>query len=175
MERFSDLERPKRRSTRLSRYTYSEPGAYFVTVCTQDRRCILSRIVGEGLAPPAVKLTAYGRIADKQIRLIETRYPSIRVDHYVIMPNHIHLLCSISGRTGGASPSPTIMDAVRVFKSGTTRLCGCGGKLFQRSFHDHIVRSEADYREIWTYIDTNPLKWREDRFYAEQTEREPCL
>ena len=159
------MELPKRKENHLKDYDYSSAGAYFVTICTQGKRCVLSDIVGEGLAPPVVKLTSYGKIADEQVRQIEGRYPTVQVDRYVIMPNHIHMLLSIRNEAGGASPSPTLMDVVRVFKSQTTRQCGCGEKLFQRSFYDHVVRNEDDYQGIWNYIDGNPFRWREDRFY----------
>ena len=159
------MELRKRRAARLGKYDYGQAGVYFVTICTQGRRCILSDIVGEGLAPPVVKLTGYGKVAEEQIRQIEVRYPSIQVDRFVIMPNHIHMLLSVRGETGGASPSPTVIDAIRAFKSQTTRICGCGPNLFQRSFYDHVVRGEADYREICSYIDGNPLCWAEDRLY----------
>ena len=160
------MEFPKRKPTRLKNYDYSECGAYFITICTQGRRCLFSHIVGEGLAPPEISLTTYGRVADQQINQITSRYPHIAVDHYVIMPNHIHMLLLVSGETGGSRPSPTVVDAVRAFKSITTRLCGAGSGLFQRSFYDHIIRGEADYREIWEYIECNPINWRKDRLYA---------
>ena len=163
-----NMELPKRKPTRLKNYNYGEKGAYFVTICTQNKRCILSNIVGEGLAPPEIRLTAYGRVADQQIHQIASRYPRITVDHYVVMPNHIHMLLLVSGETGGSRPSPTVIDAVRVFKSMTTRLCGCGPGLFQRSFHDHVIRGDADYREIRDYIENNPLNWSNDRFYVKR-------
>ena len=67
-------------------------------------------------------------------------------------------------RAGGASPSPTVSDIVRVFKSLATRSCECNGKLFQRSFHDHIIRNETDYEMIKNYIQNNPLNWQNDCF-----------
>ena len=149
-----------RKSVRLQNFDYRTEGAYFITICTQDRQCVLSEIVGEGLAPPAVKLTAWGNAARMQIEQITARFPSIFVDHYVIMPNHIHLLLRLDA--GGASPSPTMIDAVRVMKSQTTRLCRGTAKLFQRSFYDHVIRNQAEYQKIWEYIDTNPLKWADD-------------
>ncbi len=162
-------ELPKRKSPRLMGYDYSSPGAYFITICTKDKRCILSDVVvGVGLAPPAVRLTAIGKTIDEQIKLLPTRYPSITIDKYVIMPNHVHILLSLREVPGGASPSPTVIDVVRAFKSLSTRLCRprLGKKLlFQRSYHDHVIRNEQDYQRIWNYIDGNPGKWTEDCFY----------
>lgn len=165
---------PQRKSTRLKSYDYGTPGAYFITICIQDRHCILSEIVGEGLGPPAVRLMPYGQTANEQIASLPRKFPSIRIEKYVIMPNHIHFILRLCGvnrtaggaaSTGGASPAPTVIDVVRMFKSNTTRLCGTGPGLFQRSFHDHIIRDEQDYRRIWEYIDTNPSHWEEDCFY----------
>lgn len=164
---------PQRKPTRLKDYDYSTNGAYFITICVQDRRCILSEIsVGEGLAPPAVRLTEQGKVVEKQLLLIPSRFPQATVEKYVIMPNHVHMILSLQNHAGGASPSPTITQVVGTFKSLATRQCEGETKLFQRSFHDHVIRSEQDYQEIWTYIDQNPAKWQEDRFYVEQEGRE---
>lgn len=156
---------PKRKALRLPDFDYSSNGAYFVTICTQNRKCILSNIVGEGLAPPEIKLSAYGQIAEEEVSAIEQRYPSIKVVKHIIMPNHIHMLILIDN-TGGASPSPTVSDVVRAFKSITTRKCRTGSKLFQRSFHDHVIRGQEDYLKIWEYIDGNAAKWADDRYYS---------
>lgn len=168
-----DIGLPKRKSTRLKGYDYSTEGAYFITICVQDRRNILSEIiVGEGLAPPEVQLTETGRLAEEQLRQLSVRYPTATVDRYVIMPNHIHFILRLRDRAGRASPSPTVVQVVGAFKSMTTRLCPGKSKLFQRSFYDHVIRGEEDYQEIWSYIDQNPAKWREDRFYISETDQE---
>ena len=157
----------KRKPTRLKGYRYDRPGSYFITICVQDRRPILSKIiVGEGLAPPAVCLTATGRLAEEQLEQLPIRFPAVTIDKYVIMPNHIHLILTLQAGTGGARPSPTVTQVVGTFKSMTTRLCEGESKLFQRSFYDHVIRNDMDYQEIWTYIDQNPAKWAEDCFYA---------
>ena len=117
------MDLPKRKSIRLPDFDYSTPGAYFVTICTHDRRCILAGItVGEGLAPLAVKLTPVGQCVKEQILALPKRYPTVQIDKYVIMPNHIHLLASFHADSGGASPTPTLFDVVRVLKSLSTRL-----------------------------------------------------
>ena len=123
------MDLPNRKRTRLKGYDYSLPGAYFVTICTKDKKCILSHItVGQGLAPAENRLTMYGLIAKEQIELLENRYEGIKIDRYVIMPNHIHILLSVNSPTAGASPCPTISDVICAFKSMTTRICrenGC--------------------------------------------------
>lgn len=175
------MEYPARKPNRLWSFEYGA-GAYFVTICTQNRKCILSKIVsykmtdvnvGEGLAPPAeVRLTPYGTTAQKQLLDFENRYPSVRIHQYVIMPNHIHAIIQIQancGEAGGASPSPTLMDVIRAFKSIATRMCKKIqpiSQLFQRSYYDHAIRGEADYLEIAQYITNNPARWAEDEFYV---------
>lgn len=160
------MELPQRKSTRLKDYDYSQDGYYFITMCTQNRKNILS-IVGEGFSLP--KLTQYGEITEKLLLEITKRYEEINIDKYVIMPNHIHLLIALKN-DGRGNPSPTIDRAMGWFKYMATKeinnLYGtfCR-KIFQRSFHDHIVRGDEDYREIWQYIDNNPTKWTEDKFY----------
>ena len=156
---------PKRKRNRLKYYDYSTNGMYFVTICTKGREKILSNIVG-GDAHIAlfVELTNYGKIVDKYINNINSKYPNITVDKYVIMPNHIHLMIRIDGTMWASSPT-TISDIVRSLKILTTK--EIGKSIFQRSFHDHIIRDDADYLKIWNYIETNPARWREDCFYVE--------
>ena len=167
------MELPKRKPTRLKGYDYSSAGAYFVTVCTQNRECILGNIVGQGFTPTKMSLSQYGKIAKDQLLDLENRYKSIKIDKYVIMPNHIHIIVIVDN-TAGASPCPTISNVICSFKSLTTRICNnlCNRKqkIFQTSFHDHIIRGEKDYQKIWEYIDTNPLKWELDCFYNNETE-----
>ena len=81
------------------------------------------------------------------------------------MPNHVHLLLTLTEcGSGGASPSPTITDMVGTLKSQTSRLSGMA-PLWQRSYYDHVIRNEEDYRQIAEYIETNPAKWSDDEFY----------
>ena len=167
-------ELPKRKHPRLDKYDYSSSGAYFVTICTQNRRCVLSRIVGRGLAPAEtseIEYTSFGRVAEKQLLLLKDRYPCLAVDQYVIMPNHIHVIIILDGEAAGASPRPTVMDVVCAYKSLTTKECkknGFDGKLFQTSFYEHIIRDREDYGEIVKYIYENPIRWYYDELYAEE-------
>ncbi|MBE6663846.1 MAG: transposase [Ruminococcaceae bacterium] len=160
---------PKRKPNRLGGFDYSTPKGYFITICTENRSKILSTIVGEGLAPPEIQLTQYGKIVKEQLLLLENRYSNLQIDSYAIMPNHIHIIFVLLENTGGASPSPTISDIVCAFKSQCVRNCrrtGFEGKLFQRSFHDHIIRNQNDYEEISKYIYENPINWKMDEFYS---------
>lgn len=161
-----EKEYPKRKSPRLSHCDYSASGAYFITICTQYRKNILSTIVGEG--SPLPLLSHYGEIVDKWIRNIHEKYQEISVDRYVIMPNHIHILLSVSKAGGRGDPSPTVDAAIGWLKYQATKEINqmrttTGEKIFQRSFHDHIVRNRDDYQEIYQYICDNPMRWKYDR------------
>ncbi len=156
---------PTRKPIRLKRYDYGQNGAYFITICTQNKSKILCDIVGEGF--PLPKRT--GLIAENVLMQIPTKYPCVSVDKYVIMPNHIHILLSIQN-DGRGNPSPTIETIMGWYKYTVTKQVNAengtvGTKIFQRSFHDHIIRGEQDYLEIWQYIENNPLKWTLDEYY----------
>ena len=167
------MELPKRKPNRIPHFDYSTPGAYFVTICTQDKAPLLSTVVGGG-APdaPDVRLSRYGEIAQKYI-LSGNRIPGVTVDKFVIMPNHIHLILLVddTGDTGTPrAPSPT-NAVIPHFVSTLKRFChrDFGKKIFQRSYHDHVIRNEASYQKIWQYIDNNPTLWQEDCFYVTDT------
>ncbi len=150
----------------MDHYDYGSAGAYFITVCVQDRKNILSRIVGRGLAPAdnaeiRVLLSKYGKAAKDQLFLLSERFPCLTVDEYVIMPDHIHAIFILNNEAAGASPRPTLMDIVCTYKSLTTRECrklGFTGKLFQTSFFEHVIRSRDDYIDTVKYIRENPSK-----------------
>ena len=94
------MDMTSRKQLRLPEYDYSTPGAYFVTICTHDRQCILSDIIVGALhEAPAVTLhlTEIGKIVAQYIEMLPVRYPNLGVAQYVIMPNHIHLLLHIGG------------------------------------------------------------------------------
>ena len=111
---------PKRKHPRLNDYDYGTPGAYFVTICTQNRRCILAKIVGRGLAPAEIQYTPYGDIAREQLLLLQERYPTLKIDQYVIMPNHIHAVLMLED-VGEDSVRPKITDIICTYKSLATR------------------------------------------------------
>jgi len=162
-------EFPKRKPTRLKNFDYSENGAYFLTVCTKNRKKILSTIVEEG--SPLPNLLRYGEIAEELIKTIPDKYREITVD-YVIMPNHIHLLLSVRKDDGRGDPSPTVDTVIGWMKYHATKeinkLRGTTGeKVFQKSFYDHIIRNRKDYEEIYKYIHENPLRWYYDELYSE--------
>ncbi|MBE6998021.1 MAG: hypothetical protein E7427_07625 [Ruminococcaceae bacterium] len=157
------MELPKRKPMRLPEYDYAGHGAYFVTICTKDRRCILSNITVGADAPggPNVQLTDTGKTVEQYIQSME-RMAGFHVDKYVVMPNHIHMILSVDNGPPRAS-APTVSDAVGALKRLVNRRLG--RDIWQRSFHEHVIRNEQDYREIWEYIDENPARWVGDRYY----------
>ena len=161
---------PQRKKNRLDGYDYSSEGAYFVTICTQDKRWLLSDVtVGAGaLDGPKIRLTAAGQIVEKYI-LSTGRIPGIWVDKYVIMPNHIHMIVFVDapgGPPGASAPTEAaIPRAIGAMKRLVNR--ELGENIWQRSYYDHVIRGEADYREIRRYIDENPQKWKQDELYFE--------
>ena len=208
-----------RKGIRLPEYDYSSEGAYFVTVCTDGKRRILSdlptvgaddsvrpytlsgnTVVADGSVRhhtlpgttvvaddsvrhhvltgaavaaddsvrPAVPtiLTPIGKIVEDCILSLPLHNHGIRLDKYVVMPNHIHLLLRFVPAEGGQS-RPPLQKVMQSLKSVTTRRCWQFGvsKLWQRSFYDHVIRNETDYLKIWQYIEQNPLRWGEDIFF----------
>ena len=208
-----------RKGIRLPEYDYSSEGAYFVTVCTNGKRRILSELptVGadDSVRPYALSgsaelanktdrphalpgttvvaddpvrhhvltdtnvgaddsvrptvptiLTPIGKIVEECILSLSLHNNGIRLDKYVIMPNHIHLLLRFVPAEGGQS-RPPLQKVMQSLKSVTTRKCWQFGisKLWQRSFYDHVIRNETHYLKIWQYIEQNPLRWSEDIFF----------
>ena len=95
-------KKPTRKQYRLPDYDYSQSGAYFITICTKDRKQILSKIiVGTSIArPQEIELTEIGAIVDKGVKGIMEHYENVFVDNYVIMPNHIHLIIRLQNGSG---------------------------------------------------------------------------
>ena len=171
---------PVRKPNRLRDFDYGQNGAYFITVCVKDRHELLGRIdVGEHIVLP--ELSEIGKTVDNAIHNIEKIYDSVKVDKYVIMPNHIHMILMIVSDDGSTMCSPTISRVIKT-EDGST-MCSptisriikqckeyvtkkVGYSIWQRSFHDHIIRDEKDYLNHWRYIDENPLKWQEDEYYG---------
>jgi REP element-mobilizing transposase RayT len=153
---------------RLPQYDYSQNGAYFVTVCTHQRKHLLSQIVGDGFHPvPLIALSPIGQEVLHSIQFMNDQYNGI-IEKHVIMPNHVHLLVLLQA---GGHGNPPLQDIVGRLKSYTTKRFNEMGAtndaiLWQRSFHDHILRTEDEYAEVWQYIDTNPLQWETDTYYG---------
>ena len=154
---YKDL--PVRKNIRMQGYDYSCAGCYFITICVQDKHELLGE-VGAISNRPYVQLSEIGKIAKNALSKVNE---NITLDKYVIMPNHVHMIVRIenSGRTEFA---PTMSSIIRFYKSYTTKQIGYS--IWQKSFHDHIIRNEAEYQKIWKYIDENPMCWKEDEYYT---------
>ncbi len=162
------MQAPKRKRNRLENYDYSQSGAYFITICTHDKKCILGGVVGCGvLDAPQFKLSKLGNIAESTLIQVCDFYENIYLAKYVIMPNHIHFILHIES-AGGTSrtPSPTnaiLPSLISTYKRFVSK--NTVQNIWQRSYHDRVIRDEREYQKIWKYIDTNPVKWEEDTYF----------
>ena len=174
-----------RKSTRLKNFDYSQNRVYFLTICTVNKKCILSHIVlnldlqfnradsiqlsRDGFMP-IVELTKIGKIVDKYILSINN-VEGVIVDKYVIMPNHIHLILAVKNEAYQSYVDNGINNSISAIKrsndmiphivSTFKRFCNkeIGENIFQRSYYDHVVRNNEDYEEILRYIINNPRRW----------------
>ena len=159
---------PKRKPNRLENFDYGAGYSYFITICTKDRAQILSSITTVGAAigrPQDVALTQNGQIVDEAINNISQIYPTVSVDYYVIMPNHVHLLLTIheTAENGRPMAAPTLARVINKLKGFATKKSG--NPLWQKLYYDHIIRNKKDYEEISKYIYENPINWETDEFY----------
>jgi putative transposase len=162
---------PNRHSHRLRDYDYSQAGAYFLTLCLQDRICRFGDVV-DG----KVRLSSAGEMIDRIWRQMPVRFPSIVLDDWVVMPNHFHGIIILSDLThprAETSSAPMISRVIQAYKSETANTYSQGvrelgwpafiGRLWQRDYYDHIIRDEPDLDRIREYIALNPSRWEEDR------------
>lgn len=157
--------RPQRMSPRLPAFDYARPGAYFVTICTHERRCVLGRVSGR-----TVLLSEEGRIVEEEWLGTAEKRPYVKLDSHIIMPNHLHGVIIIQGhaapvRIGSHGPKRhSLSSIVGSFKAAASRRIallgyGKGRALWQRGFYEHVVRTEHDLRSIRQYIVNNPARW----------------
>lgn len=168
------LEPPKRKVNRMRGYDYSLNGAYFITICAKDRAELFwEQVVGADIIRPyigtdnfSLKLSEYGKIVETAINNIAVIYPNVIVDKFCIMPNHIHMIIFICNEYNGRIISaPTISTIVGQMKRWVSKEVGF--PVWQKSFHDHIIRNKYDYKKITEYIEINPIKWESDCYYAD--------
>ncbi|MBZ5670947.1 MAG: hypothetical protein LAO04_14615 [Acidobacteriia bacterium] len=190
-------EKHRRRSVRLRGYDYSQPGEYFVTLCTHEMQMLFGRVIDGRM-----ELNSYGKIADDEWRRSTAIRSEIELDEWVVMPNHIHgiiRLIDVDGR--GARPcAPTARIAAldagthgrtplqpvgtrrippRRPKSLPSFVAGLkpavkvrinelrhspGAPVWERNYHEHIIRSPQELDIIRDYIRHNPLRWACDRY-----------
>ena len=159
------MEGPTRKQNRLPQFDYSTPRAYFITICTQNRRNLLWDNVGAAIRRPLeTPLSTLGKMVAEVIEDIPRHYPMVSVDQYTVMPNHIHLLLQIhTDDRGRRVAAPTVSTIINQLKGAATRKAGF--PLWQKGFYDHVIRDESDYLDTWNYIYGNPLRWESDNLY----------
>ena len=144
-----------RKSPRIPGYDYSSCNYYFVTICTHEHQCLFGFTDNKSKS---------GEIAENHILQLSEHYDTIDIIKFVVMPNHVHMILSI----GAGENNPNLNQIIAQYKSGVTReirkLCP-NQNVWQRSYHDHVIRDQKGFEKIWTYIENNPLKWEEDCFY----------
>jgi len=177
-----------RRSIRLKGYDYSKAGAYFITICCEDRIHRFGKVSGNEMI-----LNKSGTIAYNEWINLADRFPNFELDVFQIMPNHMHgiiVLSDISSSavvgatlavaqeedlnmaTAKVAPT-TIASIIGAYKSIVSNRClqlfkshnKTMGKLWQRNYYEHIIRDERAYQNISNYIINNPSKWDEDKFH----------
>ena len=169
----------ERKRTRWEGFDYNSAGAYFITICTQNRRQILSTIVGcdvldapivgcDVLDAPKTVLLHHGAIADKYLQQLNDFYDYLEVDQYVIMPNHIHIMLIVYDHQNVSTAKQH--SAMSRFVSTFKRFCNkeYGENIWQRGFMDHVIRNREDYQEHLKYIYENPARWYFDELYGDQ-------
>lgn len=144
-----------RKNPRLKDYDYSLGGYYFITICTKDKLHYFGEVLNEKM-----DLTTIGEIANKNIEILQKTYKTIKIDKYVLMPNHVHMILIIDKET-----NLSISNIIKKYKEWLTKQIG--ESIWQKSYYDHIIRNEKDYYRIWKYIDENVLKWSLDKYYNE--------
>ena len=152
----------RRKPNRIPDFNYSQNYAYFITICAENRHCLFGAVLdgGQGQAPQ-IRLSAEGEIVDRSIREIPCHYPSVNLENYVIMPNHIHLLLRLENNP--AENPVSISRVVQQFKGYVSKQIG--RSVWQKLYYDHVIRDQEDFAVKWRYIENNPYRWLEDKYY----------
>ncbi len=163
-----------RRSIRLPNFDYGGAGVYFVTICTYNRECLFGEVVKDEMV-----LNTNGCIAVREwLKTTELR-PDFELGSFVVMPNHIHgiiiirrgtLLRALEPPPAEAFGKPTsnsIPTVIRGFKATVTKQINEHRRsprepVWQRNYHEHIIRDEVDWNRVHDYIEANPSRWAED-------------
>jgi len=156
MQADSDTDRfPSRKHPRLKHFDYSSPNYYFITICTWNKLCIFGN---------PHRLSPWGIIAESVLLEIEKHFSGVKIEKYVIMPNHIHMILVLE------DANPGLPQIIGQYKSSVTRKIHETAPqqiIWQTSFHDHVIRTQKDYERIWLYIASNPQNWNKDCFFVD--------
>jgi REP-associated tyrosine transposase len=170
-------EKHHRRSIRLTGYDYKQSGAYFVTIVTRNRLCLFGDI-----SDGEMVLSDTGRIAEVSWVGLSSRFPTVSLDSFVVMPNHIHGIITDRAQfiapasvphnqagiaqEGAMNRAPTLGEIIRTYKAASTRMIRQTANLkfaWQRNYYEHVVRNEESLNRIRQYILENPARWAIDR------------
>ena len=181
-----DPTKHHRRSIRLPGYDYSQPGYYFVTICCYQRQRLFGKII-DG----AMQLNQYGEIVDHEWLKSSVIRPDIKLDEYIVMPNHFHGIVIINpvGANSGSPLQPStaipthpsmkprsLSSIIAGFKSAVTQKIDIMGNapgtpVWQRNYYEHIIRNENALNNIRQYIINNPLSWHQDQLHPDNPSR----
>ena len=148
---------PVRKNPRLPQFDYSAPNYYFITICTYEKSCLFGT--------PG-QLNRYGKIAAFGLQEISKHFSSIRLDIFVVMPNHVHAIVVLEKSDYNLS---NIIGQYKSFVSREIHKINPEIKVWQTSFHDHVIRNDREYQKIWQYIQCNEQKWELDCFYPKES------
>jgi putative transposase len=168
----NDVRYPQRKRNRLQGYDYSRAGAYFVTVCTHRRACVLGEIRDGRMV-----LNGMGELVTSEWQRTAVLRPNIVLDEFVVMPNHVHGIILIDYPwLGERRPQDAKQSLERImagFKGACTHqlrdLRGSDWQGWQKSYHDEIIRDEQHLLRVRQYIADNPAQWALDRENPERT------
>ena len=154
---------PTRKPNRLKNFDYSECNVYLLTICTQAHKCLFGyvRITDD---EPVMELNPLGRLVAQAIAGIEAHYKNVFLDAACVMPNHVHLLLRLE--SSDDPHRPTVSRIVKQMKEYVTKQSGKA--IWQKSFHDEIVRNDYAYQAAWNYVTYNAAKWAQDPYYSEE-------
>ena len=157
-------------SARWAGWDYGSNAAYFVTICIDDRAHWFGDIVDGGMV-----LSDLGQVAVECWRAIPDHFPFVVLDGFVVMPNHVHGIIIIDKPDGDDDDGPNqfgpqsknLASIVRGYKIGVTKYARQHNLPFkwQARYHDHVIRNDREYERIRQYIDENPARWEEDRYF----------
>jgi putative transposase len=168
----NNLGKYHRRSIRLKNYDYSQPAAYFITICTHNNKNVFGDVVNGKM-----QVNKYGRAVEMEWRKTASIRNNVKLDIFAVMPNHFHGIMFITndicvGATRrvpptASGPKPNSVGAiVGQFKSIATkriRKMGLYSFKWQRNYYEHIIKDESELNRMREYILNNPLRWQFDR------------
>ena len=145
-----------RKSARMIGFDYSSSRCYFVTICADGHKCLFGSVIPTE-SNGEMCLNHNGVVLDRHFRDLSNRYSFAELNKYVIMPNHVHMIIALDNNN-----RVSLTQIIGLFKSGVSRELGFS--VWQRSYYDHIIRNETDYKKIWDYIENNPARWATDKY-----------